>query len=300
MHKSTAALLARLDHAMAADALRLAGRIEQELGTKVGDAVGYKVRFTDHTSPDAYIKVMTDGILLAETQRDRALAAYDTIIVDEAHERSLNIDFLLGYLRQLLERRPDLKLIITSATLDAERFARHFAVDDKPAPVIEVSGRLFPVDARYRPLATDETDDEEELEEAIVSAVEELWREGPGDILVFLPGEREIRETGERLRRALTRRPYAAAVGIVPLYARLSVAEQQRIFAPSSGRRLVLATNVAETSLTVPGIRYVVDPGLARIKRYSLRHKTTLLQIEKNSQSADHHRAGHCGRVAER
>ena len=277
----------------------VAARIAHELGTAVGNAVGYKVRFTDHTHPDAYIKLMTDGILLAETQRDRALAAYDTIIVDEAHERSLNIDFLLGYLRQLLERRPDLKLIITSATLDAERFARHFAVDDKPAPVIEVSGRLFPVDARYRPLATDETDDEEELEEAIVSAVEELWREGPGDILVFLPGEREIRETGERLRRALTRRPYAAAVEIVPLYARLSVAEQQRIFAPSSGRRLVLATNVAETSLTVPGIRYVVDPGLARIKRYSLRNKTTLLQIEKISQSAANQRAGRCGRVAD-
>src|SRR6266550_5789698 len=277
----------------------VAARIAHELGTAVGDAVGYKVRFTDHTHPDAYIKLMTDGILLAETQRDRALAAYDTIIVDEAHERSLNIDFLLGYLRQLLERRPDLKLIITSATLDAERFARHFAVSGKPAPVIEVSGRLFPVDVRYRPLATDETDDEEELEEAIVSAVEELWREGPGDILVFLPGEREIRETGELLRRAMARRPYAAAVEIVPLYARLSVAEQQRIFAPSGGRRLVLATNVAETSLTVPGIRYVVDPGLARIKRYSLRNKTTLLQIEKIAQSAANQRAGRCGRVAD-
>jgi ATP-dependent helicase HrpA len=277
----------------------VAARIAHELGTAVGNAVGYKVRFTDHTHPDAYIKLMTDGILLAETQRDRALAAYDTIIVDEAHERSLNIDFLLGYLRQLLERRPDLKLIITSATLDAERFARHFAASDEPAPVIEVSGRLFPVDVRYRPLATDETDDEEELEQGIVSAVEELWREGPGDILVFLPGEREIRETGELLRHALTRRPYAAAVEIVPLYARLTVAEQQRIFAPSAGRRLVLATNVAETSLTVPGIRYVVDPGLARIKRYSLRNKTTLLQIEKISQSAANQRAGRCGRVAD-
>ncbi|HYT98352.1 MAG TPA: ATP-dependent RNA helicase HrpA, partial [Casimicrobiaceae bacterium] len=277
----------------------VAARIAHELGTTVGNAVGYKVRFTDHTHPAAYIKLMTDGILLAETQRDRALAAYDTIIVDEAHERSLNIDFLLGYLRQLLERRPELRLIITSATLDAERFARHFAAADKPAPVIEVSGRLFPVDVRYRPLATDETDDEEELEEGIVAAVEELWREGPGDILVFLPGEREIRETGELLRRALARRPYAAAVEIVPLYARLSVAEQQRIFAPSGGRRLVLATNVAETSLTVPGIRYVVDPGLARIKRYSLRNKTTLLQIEKISQSAANQRAGRCGRVAD-
>jgi ATP-dependent helicase HrpA len=277
----------------------VAARIAQELGTAVGNAVGYKVRFTDHTHPDAYIKLMTDGILLAETQRDRALAAYDTIIIDEAHERSLNIDFLLGYLRQLLERRPELKLIITSATLDAQRFAQHFGVAGRPAPIIEVSGRLFPVDVRYRPLATDETDDEEELEEGIVSAVEELWREGPGDILVFLPGEREIRETGELLQRALRRRPYAAAVEIVPLYARLSVSEQQRIFAPSTGRRLVLATNVAETSLTVPGIRYVVDPGLARIKRYSLRNKTTLLQIEKISQSAANQRAGRCGRVAD-
>src|SRR5438105_2013309 len=276
----------------------VAARIAQELGTSVGKAVGYKVRFADHTSPDAYIKVMTDGILLAETQSDRALEAYDTIIVDEAHERSLNIDFLLGYLKQLLARRADLRLVITSATLDAQHFAQHFGDKGNPAPVIEVSGRLFPVDVRYRPLAADESDDEEELEEAIVSAVEELWREAPGDILVFLPGEREIRETGDLLRRALARRPYAAAIEIVPLYARLSVTEQQRIFAPSSGRRLVLATNVAETSLTVPGIRYVVDSGLARIKRYSLRNKTTLLQIEKVSQAAANQRGGRCGRVA--
>ena len=277
----------------------VAARIAQELGTKVGDEVGYKVRFTDHASPDAYVKLMTDGILLAETARDRALAAYDTVIVDEAHERSLNIDFLLGYLKQLLPRRADLKLVITSATLDAERFARHFAAAGKLAPVIEVSGRLYPVDVRYRPLDAGESDDEEPLEEAIVSTVEELWREGPGDVLVFLPGEREIREVGELARRSLARRPYAAAVEILPLYARLSVAEQQRIFAPSSGRRLVLATNVAETSLTVPGIRYVVDPGLARIKRYSLRNKTTLLQIEKIAQSAANQRAGRCGRVAD-
>src|SRR5206468_5942807 len=263
------------------------------------DAVGYKVRFTDHTSPDAYIKVMTDGILLAETQRDRALAAYDTIIVDEAHERSLNIDFLLGYLRQLLEQRSDLKLVVTSATLDADRFAQHFGTAGKAAPVIEVSGRLYPVDVRYRGLETGEADDEEPLEEAIVATIEELWRESPGDILVFLPGEREIREVGELSRRSLARRPYAAAVEILPLYARLSVPEQQRIFATSSGRRLVLATNVAETSLTVPGIRYVVDPGLARIKRYSLRNKTTLLQIEKISQAAASQRAGRCGRVAD-
>ncbi len=286
----------------------VAARIAHELGQAVGEAVGYKVRFTDHTSPDAYVKLMTDGILLAETQGDPRLGAYDTIIVDEAHERSLNIDFLLGYLKQLLPARPDLKVVITSATLDAERFARHFGTEGKPVPVIEVSGRVFPVDVRYRPLrkagAGDaalpgEADDEEELEEAIVDTAEDLWREGPGDILVFLPGEREIRETGELLRRGLARRPYAAELEILPLFARLSVAEQQRIFAPGGGRRIVLATNVAETSLTVPGIRYVIDAGLARVKRYSVRNKTTLLQIEKVSQAAANQRAGRCGRVAE-
>jgi ATP-dependent helicase HrpA len=287
----------------------VAARIAEEMGQPLGEAVGYKVRFTDHTRPDAYVKLMTDGILLAETQGDRSLEAYDTIIVDEAHERSLNIDFLLGYLKQLLPARPDLKVIITSATLDAERFARHFGTEGKPAPVIEVSGRVFPVDMRYRPLGRaagvdeaipqDEADDEEDLEEAIVGAAEDLWREGSGDILVFLPGEREIRETGDLLRRGLARRPYAAHVEILPLFARLSVTEQQRIFAPGNGRRIVLATNVAETSLTVPGIRYVIDAGLARVKRYSLRNKTTLLQIEKVSQSAANQRAGRCGRVAE-
>ncbi len=278
----------------------VATRIAQELGTPLGTAVGYKVRFTDHTRPDAYVKLMTDGILLAETQGDRNLTAYDTIIVDEAHERSLNIDFLLGYLRRLLVRRPELKVIITSATLDAQRFASHFGSPGKPAPVIEVSGRLYPVQVRYRPLGTvdaEDADDEEDLEEAIVSAAEDLWREGPGDILVFLPGEREIRETGDLLRKGLVRRPYASAVEILPLYARLSVQDQQRVFAPSSGRRIVLATNVAETSLTVPGIRYVIDPGLARVKRYSMRNKTTLLQIEKVSQAAANQRAGRCGRV---
>ncbi len=277
----------------------VAGRIAQELGTAVGAAVGYKVRFTDRTHADAYVKLMTDGILLAETQGDRLLAAYDTIIVDEAHERSLNIDFLLGYLKQLIPRRPDLRVVITSATLDAERFAAHFGTPGCPAPLIEVSGRVYPVESRYRALATGaaEADDEEELEEAIVSAAEELWREGPGDILVFLPGEREIRETGELARRSFARRPYAAAVEILPLYARLSVTEQERVFAPSRSRRLVLATNVAETSLTVPGVRYVIDAGLARIKRYAPRNKTTLLAIEKISQAAANQRAGRCGRV---
>src|SRR6185369_11405442 len=217
----------------------VATRIAHELGQAVGEAVGYKVRFTDHTKPDAYVKIMTDGILLAETQGDRDLAAYDTIIVDEAHERSLNIDFLLGYLKLLLARRPDLKVVITSATLDADRFSRHFGTADAPAPVIEVSGRAYPVDIRYRPLrdgldvggtgSEREADDEEELEEAIVNAAEDLWRNGPGDILVFLPGEREIRETGDLLRRGLARRPYARELEILPLFARLSVAEQQRV-----------------------------------------------------------------------
>jgi ATP-dependent helicase HrpA len=277
----------------------VASRIAQELGTPLGEAVGYKVRFTDRTRPDAYIKLMTDGILLAETQGDRDLARYDTIIIDEAHERSLNIDFLLGYLKRLLQRREDLKLIITSATIDAGRFAAHFATERGPAPVITVSGRTWPVEVRYRPLGSGdaEADDEEELEEAIASTVEELWREAPGDVLVFLPGEREIRETADVLRRALARRPYANAIEVLPLFARLSVDEQQRVFAASRGRRIVLATNVAETSLTVPGIRYVIDSGLARIKRYSVRNKTTLLQIEKIAQASANQRAGRCGRV---
>ncbi|MDR2016637.1 MAG: ATP-dependent RNA helicase HrpA, partial [Burkholderiales bacterium] len=281
----------------------VATRIAEELKTQIGDAVGFKVRFTDHTRPDAYIKLMTDGILLAEAQHDPWLSHYDTIIVDEAHERSLNIDFLLGYLKQLLVKRPDLKLIITSATLDADRFARHFGTETSPAPVIEVSGRTYPVDIRYRPLGREndvgeDADDEEGMEDAIADTVEELWRGGSGDILVFLPGEREIRETADVLRRALQQRPYAAHMEILPLYARLSVSDQQRIFSKSNGRRIVLSTNVAETSLTVPGIRYVIDAGLARIKRYSLRNKTTLLRIEKISQAAAHQRAGRCGRVA--
>ncbi|MGH8851371.1 MAG: ATP-dependent RNA helicase HrpA [Casimicrobiaceae bacterium] len=279
----------------------VATRIADELGSELGDAVGYKVRFSDHTRPDAYIKLMTDGILLAETQSDRALAAYDTLIIDEAHERSLNIDFLLGYLKQLLPQRPDLKVVVTSATLDAQRFARHFDAGGQPAPVLEVSGRTYPVEVRYRPLgggAGEEADDEEELEQSIVTATEDLWREDPGDILVFLPGEREIRETSDLLAKSLARRPYAHAVEILPLYARLSAEQQQRVFGRSNGRRIVLATNVAETSLTVPGIRYVIDSGLARVKRYSLRNKVTLLQIEKIAQAAADQRAGRCGRVA--
>ena len=280
----------------------VATRIAQEMGSPLGGAVGYKVRFADRTSPGAWVQVMTDGILLAETRSDRDLLAYDTIIVDEAHERSLNIDFLLGYLKQLLARRDDLKLVITSATLDAERFARHFGRDDAhPAPVIEVSGRLYPVEIRYRAsggdLEDEATDDEEDIEEAIVDAAGDLWRAGPGDILAFLPGEREIRETAERLRADLRRRPWGAVAEILPLYARLSPEEQQRAFAPSRGRRIVLATNVAETSLTVPGIRYVIDTGLARIKRYASRNKTTLLKIEKVAQANADQRAGRCGRV---
>src|SRR5487761_2496933 len=277
----------------------LAERIAEETRTELGDVVGYQVRFTRKASRETRVKVMPDGILLAEIGHDKELRAYDTIIIDEAHERSLNIDFLLGYLKQLLPRRPDLKVIVTSATIDTSRFAQHFAGPNGPAPVIAVSGRTYPIGIRYRPLRTagEEVDDEEELEEAVATAAEDLWREGPGDILVFLPGEREIRETGDVLQRSLARRPYASAVEILPLYARLTVEAQQRVFGPSRGRRIVLATNVAETSLTVPGIRCVIDAGLARIKRYSLRNKTTLLQIEKISQASANQRAGRCGRV---
>ena len=275
----------------------VANRIAQELGTRLGDVVGYQVRFTGEVSERNYIKLMTDGILLAETQNDRLLNAYDTIIIDEAHERSLNIDFLLGYLRQLLPKRPDLKVIVTSATLDAERFSQHFDQRGTPAPVIEVSGRMYPVEVLYRPLAKEEDDDETELEDAIVDAVDECARHGPGDILVFLPGEREIRETADLLRRHATQR--RLPLETLPLYARLSVNEQQRVFETGGAvRRVVLATNVAETSLTVPGIRFVIDPGLARINRYSVKNKVQLLQIEKISQAAANQRAGRCGRVA--
>ncbi|HSC97248.1 MAG TPA: ATP-dependent RNA helicase HrpA [Burkholderiales bacterium] len=266
----------------------IAARIASELASPLGHAVGYKVRFSDRVSPDTYIKVMTDGILLAETQGDRQLRAYDTLIIDEAHERSLNIDFLLGYVKELLPRRPDLKLVVTSATIDAERFSRHFG----GAPVIEVSGRLYPVEARYRPLAL--RDEEQDLVDGIVGAVDELAREpGGGDILVFLPGEREIREATDALRQH-----HPGGAELLPLYARLSFEEQQRVFRPGGARRIVLATNVAETSLTVPGIRYVVDSGLARISRYSTRNKVEQLQVEPISRASADQRAGRCGRVA--
>ena len=278
----------------------VAERIAEELGTELGDLVGYQVRFTDRTSRASRLKVMTDGILLAELQRDRQLRKYDTIIIDEAHERSLNIDFLLGYLKRLLPQRPDLKLIITSATIDVERFSAHF--DD--APVVEVSGRTYPVEVRYRPLLELPEDDDEgepiqrDQTEAIREAVLELAGEGPGDVLVFLPGEREIRDTADELA-SLPSTP-GRQWEVVPLYSRLSAAEQHRVFAghPASVRRVVLATNVAETSLTVPGIRYVVDTGVARVSRYSVRTKVQRLPIEAISQASANQRSGRCGRVA--
>ncbi|MDO9238142.1 MAG: ATP-dependent RNA helicase HrpA [Aquabacterium sp.] len=271
----------------------VAKRIAEELNTPLGEVVGFKVRFQDRLMPGASVKLMTDGILLAETQSDPELRNYDTIIIDEAHERSLNIDFLLGYLRQLLPRRPDLKIIVTSATIDANRFAQHFASSKGPAPVIMVSGRLFPVEQRYRPY---EDSREYGLNEAITDAVDELWREGSGDILVFLPGEREIREATDHLHKHMaTHRIHA---DVLPLFARLNQQEQDRVFQTGGLKRVVLATNVAETSLTVPGIRYVVDAGMARVKRYSFRNKVEQLQIEPISQAAANQRAGRCGRVA--
>jgi ATP-dependent helicase HrpA len=287
----------------------VAERIAEELGTELGDVVGYQVRFTDRTSAASRIKLMTDGILLAELQRDRDLKRYDTIIIDEAHERSLNIDFLLGYLKRLLPRRPDLKVIVTSATIDTQRFAEHFAnpATGEPAPIIEVSGRTYPVEVRYRPLmelsedmGPDSDGDGEPVvrdqTEAIVDAVKELSAEGPGDILVFLPGEREIRDTADALAD-LGKLDHGRRTEIVPLYSRLSAADQHRVFQPHTGRRVVLATNVAETSLTVPGIRYVVDTGVARISRYSARSKVQRLPIEAISQASANQRSGRCGRV---
>lgn len=291
----------------------VAQRVADELGTPLGDVVGYTVRFTDQASDRTLVKLMTDGILLAEVQRDRRLLAYDTLILDEAHERSLNIDFLLGYLRELLPRRPDLKVIVTSATIEPERFAAHFAGPNGPAPIVEVSGRTYPVEIRYRPLEVvvtsddagedpDDPDDEivrtelRDPTEAIVDAVRELEAEPPGDVLVFLSGEREIRDTAEALREAL--RHDRLPTEVLPLYARLPTAEQQKVFAPHANRRIVLSTNVAETSLTVPGIRYVVDPGTARISRYSRRTKVQRLPIEPISRASAAQRAGRSGRTA--
>ncbi|MDP2035709.1 MAG: ATP-dependent RNA helicase HrpA [Polaromonas sp.] len=276
----------------------VAKRIAEELKTPLGEVVGYKVRFQDRLSRDASVKLMTDGILLAETQTDPLLNAYDTIIIDEAHERSLNIDFLLGYLRQLLPRRPDLKVVITSATIDAQRFADYFASSKGPAPVILVSGRMFPVEQRYRPY---EESRDYDLNDAIADGVDELWRNphSAGDILIFLPGEREIREAADHLRKHLAHQPLFRNAEVLPLFARLSQAEQDRIFDGHTGRRIVLATNVAETSLTVPGIRYVIDAGTARVKRYSFRNKVEQLMVEPISQAAANQRAGRCGRVAD-
>ena len=267
----------------------LAARIAEELHSAIGQAVGFKVRFSDHVGPDTYIKVMTDGILLAETQGDPDLLAYDTLIIDEAHERSLNVDFLLGYLRRLLPRRPDLKIIITSATIDPQRFSRHFDA----APVIEVSGRTWPVEIRYRPLLAEGEDAQDrDRGQGLLAAVDELVREGPGDLLVFLPGEREIREAAELLRKH-----HLPQTEVLPLFGRLSAAQQAEVFKAHSGRRIVLATNVAETSLTVPGIRYVIDTGLVRISRYSYRTKVQRLPIEPVSQASANQRAGRCGRL---
>jgi ATP-dependent helicase HrpA len=276
----------------------VAKRIADELKSPLGEVVGYKVRFQDRLQRGASVKLMTDGILLAETQTDPLLKAYDTLIIDEAHERSLNIDFLLGHLRQILPRRPDLKIVVTSATIDADRFARHFASARGPAPVITVSGRLYPVEQRWRPF---EESREHDLNDAIAEAVDELWRGlGAGDILVFLPGEREIREAADHLRKHLAASQRGGPpADILPLFARLSQAEQDQVFQPGNGRRIVLATNVAETSLTVPGIRYVVDPGIARVKRYSYRTKVEQLLVEPISQAAANQRAGRCGRVAD-
>lgn len=268
----------------------VAGRIADELNVTLGSAVGYKVRFNDRIGDNTLVKLMTDGILLAEIQQDRLLSQYDTIIIDEAHERSLNIDFILGYLRQLLPKRPDLKVIVTSATIDPQRFSRHF----NNAPIIEVSGRTYPVEVRYRPIAEDASDGDRDQQQAILDAVDELMHEAPGDILVFMSGEREIRDTADMLNKQ-----NLAHTEILPLYARLSNSDQNKVFQSHTGRRIVLATNVAETSLTVPGIKYVIDPGTARISRYSARTKVQRLPIEAISQASANQRKGRCGRVSD-
>ncbi|MDG4766654.1 ATP-dependent RNA helicase HrpA [Solwaraspora sp. WMMD406] len=288
----------------------VADRIADELGTTLGDVVGYKVRFTDQVGGQTLVKLMTDGILLAELQHDKMLRQYDTLIIDEAHERSLNIDFILGYLKQLLPRRPDLKVVITSATIDPQRFADHFSEPGRPpVPVVEVSGRTYPVEVRYRPLLREAADPNDpdatpttvtlDQVDGIGEAVEELAAEGPGDILVFLSGEREIRDAADALGKLVANRPRLRDTEILPLYARLSAAEQHRIFQPHPGRRVVLATNVAETSLTVPGITYVIDPGTARISRYSNRLKVQRLPIEPVSQASANQRKGRCGRTSD-
>ena len=274
----------------------VAERVAEELGTAVGDGVGYTVRFNDRVGDGTLVRLMTDGILLNELQRDRMLWRYDTLIIDEAHERSLNIDFILGYLAQLLPKRPDLKVIVTSATIDTDRFAGHFATADGPAPVLVVEGRTYPVELRYRPFGADNVDDPSDRRDqvrAVVDAVTELGDEGPGDVLVFLSGEREIHDIADALRRSDLR-----DTEVLPLYARLSSAEQHRIFRPHPGRRIVLSTNVAETSVTVPGVRYVIDAGTARVSRYSRRSKVQRLPIEPVSRASANQRAGRCGRVA--
>lgn len=277
----------------------VAARIAEELGTPLGSDVGYKIRFTDATQERTYVKLMTDGVLLAETHHDRWLNQYDTIIIDEAHERSLNIDFLLGFLKRLLPRRPELKLIVTSATIDASRFSRHFATADGDAPVVMVAGRTFPVEVRFRPPAADKDEGDADWQRAVLDAVDELAKIDGGDILVFLPTEQDIHAATQALRgHTIAGDRAGRETEIVPLYARLSAVEQQRVFQPHAGRRVVLATNVAESSLTVPGIRYVVDTGTARINRYSARSKVERLPIEPISRASADQRMGRCGRVA--
>ena len=295
----------------------VAERIAEELGVEIGQEVGFQVRFTGEVSRSTKVKLMTDGILLAEIQRDKLLRKYNAIIIDEAHERSLNIDFILGYLKRILPQRPDLKIIITSATIDPERFAKHFGSEDEPSPIIEVSGRTYPVEIRYRPLsqpaggagAEDDTGEgaasDDELEEdrdpldAVCDAVDELALEAPGDILIFFSGEREIRDAAEALNARIQSNRRLAGTEVLPLFARLSLQEQHKVFHPGRNRRIVLATNVAETSLTVPGIKYVIDTGTARISRYSHRTKVQRLPIERVSQASANQRSGRCGRVSD-
>ena len=287
----------------------VAERIASELDVEIGQEVGFQVRFTGEVSASTKIKLMTDGILLAEIQRDKLLRKYSTIIIDEAHERSLNIDFILGYLKRILPQRPDLKVIITSATIDPQRFAEHFGSEEDPAPIIEVSGRTYPVEIRYRPLSQpaggDDDTSDDELEEdrdpldAVCDAVDELAKEAPGDILIFFSGEREIRDAAEAINGRIQTNKRLAGTEVLPLFARLSLQEQHRVFNPGGKRRIILATNVAETSLTVPGIKYVIDTGTARISRYSHRTKVQRLPIERVSQASANQRSGRCGRVSE-